>query len=52
MRRVFVLLLVLLLTLSGCKTSSKNGGYQLYFRVDPETSTHVAAIAGQNYPGR
>ena len=35
MRRVFVLLLVLLLTLSGCKTSSKNGGYQLYFRVDP-----------------
>lgn len=52
MRRVFVLLLVLLLTLSGCKTSSKNGGYQLYFRVDPETSTHGAAIAGQNYPGR
>ena len=47
MRRVFVLLLVLLLTLSGCKTSSKNGGYQLYFRVDPETSTHGAAIAGQ-----
>ena len=52
MRRVFVLLLVLLLTLSGCKTSSKNGGYQLYFRVDPETATHGAAIAGQNYPGR
>lgn len=52
MRRVFVLLLVLLLTLSGCKTSSKNGGYQLYFRVDPESSTHGAAIAGQNYPGR
>ena len=52
MRRVFVLLLVLLLTLSGCKPARKNGGYQLYFRVDPETSTHGRPLPSQNYPGR
>ena len=52
MRRACALLLVLLLALTACKTSFKNGGYQLYFRVDPESATHGAAIASQAYPGK
>ena len=52
MRRACALLLVLLMALTACKTSFKNGGYQLYFRVDPESATHGAAIASQNYPGK
>lgn len=52
MRRACALLLVLLLALTACKTSFKNGGYQLYFRVDPESTTHGAAISSQAYPGK
>lgn len=52
MRRTCALLLVLLLALTACKTSFKNGGYQLYFRVDPESATHGAAISSQAYPGK
>ena len=52
MRRFFALALILLLALSACGGSQKRGGYQLYFRVDPETAAHGAAIASQNYPGK
>ena len=52
MRRMFALLLVLLLVLSGCGSSRSSGGYQLYFQTDPEASTHGAAISSQAYPGK
>ena len=51
MRRLFALLLLLTLVLSGCGGIQNRSGYQLYFRTVPESSTHGAAISSQSYPG-
>ena len=52
MRRFFALLLFVLLILPGCTGGRSSDGYQLYFRTDPETSTHGAAISSQSYSGQ
>ncbi len=44
--------LALTLLLAGCSASSGDSGMQLYFRADPQQTTHGPAIAAQPYPGR
>lgn len=52
MRRIISLLLLLLLVLPGCRTSRNGEGFQLYFRTDPEATSHGAAISSQPYSGK
>ena len=52
MRRFLALLLFVLLILPGCAGGRNRDGYQLYFRTDPESSTHGAAISSQSYSGK
>ena len=44
--------LALTLLLTGCSAPSGDSGVQLYFRADPQQTTHGPAIAAQPYTGQ